>query len=67
VGGLADRGVYIIIEDMDAMIRDRWFFWAVSLIVIVGFSLWGYIQYTILELDGEMGEIAAAEVIHSQR
>ncbi|MEK7630618.1 MAG: hypothetical protein AAB417_01115 [Patescibacteria group bacterium] len=52
---------------MDSMIRDRWFFWAVSLIVIVGFSLWGYIQYTILEIDNEMSEVAFAEVSRPNR
>ncbi|MEK7650118.1 MAG: hypothetical protein AAB367_04160 [Patescibacteria group bacterium] len=47
---------------MEGMIRDRWFFWAISLIVIVGFGLWGYIQYTILEIDSEIDSVAMATV-----
>ena len=42
---------------MRAMLNDRLFIWAIVFIVVVGVSLWGYIQYTIIELDAQLAQV----------
>lgn len=39
------------------MLNDRLFIWTVVLIVVIGVSLWGYIQYTIIELDAQLAQL----------
>lgn len=35
---------------------NRWFVWAIAIMVIVGFGVWGFIQYSVIEMDSEMVE-----------
>jgi len=36
------------------MFQDRYFIWTVVFVVVIGVSLWAYIQLTIIELDAQI-------------
>lgn len=37
--------------------QNRWFIWALAVIVIVGFGVWGFIEYSNIQTENELVQI----------
>lgn len=33
------------------ILSNRWFVWVIAIIIIAGFGIWGFIQYSVIEMD----------------